>query len=103
MKINKYFSIISILFTLVAVLIKVQLDIHTYQAFQQQAPATDFTPIGLIDGSSNFTAIILLIISFVFTIMGIEKKNKYRYLSLTFGIIALFYILVPFGLFLVRM
>jgi len=99
MKFNRYFSILSILIALVVIGLKIEIDITTYHAFQD---ADNKSAIPDIFGGLSILPMSLIIISLLFAVLGLEKKNKFRVLALTLSIIAIFYLLVPFGLFLVR-
>ena len=100
---KNYFSLLSILIALVVIALKIELDLATYHAFQDAVSAMqNSVQPAMVVGGLTFLPISLVVVSLVLAVFGLEKNNKYRFFALTLNVIAIFYLMVPIGMFLVK-
>ena len=94
---KKYLSFISIAITIVAIVVKINIDMEVYKAFQYANHAAFAFPKKLI-----FAAFPLVVLGMIFAIYAVKYKNKFSVLAISLNIVAVMYVLVPVGMFLVR-
>ncbi|GAA0188844.1 hypothetical protein GCM10009122_48200 [Fulvivirga kasyanovii] len=100
MRTGKHLSLISIVFSIIVVFVKLHWDISTYYAIQEALASTagDISPAIFAGGFKVLIFLALALISLVLSIIGMKKKNYCRKLALSINIFAVIYLIIPVGL-----
>ncbi len=93
MKIFQYCSAVAILFSAVVLFCKICFDIYFFELFQELDRSEGVIP-GVVSGNIR-VLLPLLLPSFVLSIVGVIKKNRYSWFALGLTVFVFFYILTP--------
>ena len=98
----KYFSILSIIIALIIIGLKIEFDISSYYIIKDTiAQSGDMQPTLVAGGKTIIlTYLIPLLISFIFSVIGFKKQNKYRRIGLILNILTVVYTIIPIGVIL---